>query len=96
MKTNLKHIIYISIGFIILSLIGVGPVSALSEIDPAEEAIRTKMILCNVFSFKDKTYIPVNEKRLTMEVAIIIFIKLDNLFSLPYGFLTYSSAYSIK
>ena len=49
------------------------------SIDPAENAISSKRMLCNVFSFRDKAKIPINEERLTNMVAMMIFVKLDNL-----------------
>lgn len=52
---------------------------AAPRIDPAEKATSINRMLCNVFSFRDKAYIPTNEKRLATEVAIIILTRLDNL-----------------
>ena len=52
---------------------------AAPRIDPAEKATSINRMLCNVFSFRDKAYIPTNEKRLATEVAIMILIRLDNL-----------------
>jgi hypothetical protein len=56
---------------------------AAPRIDPAEKAMSINRILCNVFSLRDKAYIPTSEKRLATEVATMMLIRLDNVLSLP-------------
>lgn len=55
---------------------------AVPKIDPAEKATRTRRMLCSVFSFNERAYIPVSEKRLVRKVAMTVLIKLDICFSL--------------
>lgn len=58
---------------------------AAPRIDPAEKAMSISRTLCNVFSLRDRAYIPTSEKRLATEVAMIILRKSDNVFSLFLG-----------